>query len=101
MQGISCHQPFRYSVLLFSVSSSLTWSLGINLDVVHGAPKRCVAPSSQCLSGKNENKIQLADVGSKRNARNIITAMSVQRVKALGKMVYLISQLHADMDVTS
>lgn len=53
-QRLGCRRPFCYSVLLFSVSSSPTWAAGINLDVVHGAPKHRVYRTSlrsQCLGG--------------------------------------------------
>lgn len=83
-QRLSCRRPFCYSALLFSVSSSPPWSAGINLDVVHGAPKYHVYRTSlrsQCLGGTHKNKIQPADVGSKREDRNIPMAVSIWRVK--------------------
>lgn len=85
IQRLSCCWPFCYSALLFSVSSSPTWSAGINLDVVHGAPKYHAYRTSlrsQCLGGTNENKIQPADVGSEREDRNIPMAVPIWRVEA-------------------
>jgi len=92
---LSCRWPSCYPVFLLSISSSPMKSVGIDLDTVHGTPKHCVYPiclRSQCLGGTNENKIQPADVGSKRHDRNVIMAVSVWRVKALAKMIWLISQ---------
>lgn len=88
-------QPFCYSVFLFSVLSSPTWTVGINLDFVHGAPKHRVYQTSlrsQCLGGTNKNKMQPADVRSKGEDRNVTMAVPTQRVEAHGRTIRLISQ---------